>query len=156
MHPLAVALAVACLPLIGMAPLEPELRNAAVLMAAMPMMSIYPILALPYGFGDRAAAALVLATVGSFATLNALLWLMEPIGADAVVRGLCLHQAIAVVNVASRCTQVLRRLIQRAADLRCRAAWEVAPHQRRHGGHAHEAGVRKSRYQCAEGGVVPA
>ena len=76
MHPLAVALAVACLPLIGMAPLEPELRNAAVLMAAMPMMSIYPILALPYGFGDRAAAALVLATVGSFATLNALLWLL--------------------------------------------------------------------------------
>ncbi|KQW93624.1 permease [Massilia sp. Root418] len=76
MHPLAVALAVACLPLAGMAPLAPELRNAAILMAAMPMMSIYPILALPYGFAERSAAALVLATVGSFATLSALLWLL--------------------------------------------------------------------------------
>ncbi|KQV90277.1 permease [Massilia sp. Root351] len=76
MHPLAVALAVASLPLVGMAPLAPELRNAAILMAAMPMMSIYPILALPYGFADRGAAALVLATVGSFATLSALLWLL--------------------------------------------------------------------------------
>lgn len=76
MHPLAVALAVACLPLVGMAPLAPELRNAAILMAAMPMMSIYPILALPYGFAERSAAALVLATVGSFATLSALLWLL--------------------------------------------------------------------------------
>jgi predicted permease len=76
MHPLAVALAVACLPLLGMAPLAPDLRNAAILMAAMPMMSIYPILALPYGFAERGAAALVLATMGSFATLSALLWLL--------------------------------------------------------------------------------
>ena len=45
-------------------------------MAAMPMMSIYPILALPYGFAERSAAALVLATVVSFATLSALLWLL--------------------------------------------------------------------------------
>jgi predicted permease len=72
MHPLAVA----CLPLLGMAPLAPDLRNAAILMAAMPMMSIYPILALPYGFAERSPAALVLATVGSFATLSALLWLL--------------------------------------------------------------------------------
>ncbi|WP_228893283.1 AEC family transporter [Pseudoduganella aquatica] len=76
LHPLMVALALAALPLLGVAPLEPELRNAAVLMAAMPMMSIYPLLALPYGFTERAAAALVLATVASFGTLSALLWLM--------------------------------------------------------------------------------
>lgn len=78
LHPLAVALAAACLPWIGLAPLDPALRNAGVLMAAMPMMSIYPMLAQPYGFADRSAAALVLATVASFLTLSALLWFIAP------------------------------------------------------------------------------
>ena len=77
-HPLAVTLAVACLPWLGMAPLSSDMRHAAVLMAAMPMMSIYPMLAQPYGFAERGATALVLATVGSFVTLNALLWLLMP------------------------------------------------------------------------------
>ena len=78
LHPLAVALVVACLPWFGMAPLDHAMATAAVLMAAMPMMSIYPMLAQPYGFADRSAAALVLATVGSFITLSALLWMISP------------------------------------------------------------------------------
>ena len=48
---------------------------AAVLLAAMPTMSIYPILAQAYGHEDRSAAALLIATIASFFTLSALLWL---------------------------------------------------------------------------------
>lgn len=77
LHPLAVALVIACLPWLGMAPLDPMMRKSAVLMAAMPMMSIYPILAQPYGFADRGAAALAMATVASFITLSGLLWLLN-------------------------------------------------------------------------------
>lgn len=76
LHPLAVALLIACLPWLGVTPLDSELRAAAVMMAAMPMMSIYPILSQAYGFEDRSAAALVLATMTSFLTLSGLIWLL--------------------------------------------------------------------------------
>lgn len=75
LHPLAVALVMAALPYAGIAPAEPALRHAAVMMAAMPMMSIYPIVAQAYGLENRSAAALVLTTSASFFTLSALLWL---------------------------------------------------------------------------------
>jgi predicted permease len=42
-HPLAVLLVASLLPLLGVAAMEPQLRAAALLMAAMPMLSIYPI-----------------------------------------------------------------------------------------------------------------
>jgi malonate transporter len=45
-------------------------------MAAMPAMSIYPILARQYGQGEVAAAAMLTMTVLAFATVNALLWLL--------------------------------------------------------------------------------
>jgi predicted permease len=48
-HPLAVLLVASLLPLLGVAAMEPQLRAAALLMAAMPMLSIYPILAQAYG-----------------------------------------------------------------------------------------------------------
>ncbi|GAB2875524.1 hypothetical protein GCM10027277_50960 [Pseudoduganella ginsengisoli] len=54
---------------------DPQLRRAAILMAAMPMMSIYPIVAQAYGLENRSAAALVLTTSASFVTLSVLLWL---------------------------------------------------------------------------------
>ena len=76
LHPLLVFVAVSALPLLGLAPLSPELRFAAVLMAAMPMMSIYPILAQNYGEEDDAAAGMLLATLCSFFTINGLLWLL--------------------------------------------------------------------------------
>lgn len=73
LHPLAVLLAILALPALGMPALEPSLRNAAVLMAAMPMLSIYPILAQAYGEESSSAAAMLVTTVCSFFTLSGLL-----------------------------------------------------------------------------------
>jgi predicted permease len=77
LHPLAVLVAVVALPVLGLPALDPALRMAAVLMAAMPMMSIYPILAQAYGQEDFAATALLLTTAASFFTLSATLWLLH-------------------------------------------------------------------------------
>jgi predicted permease len=77
-HPLAVLLVSALLlPLLGVAPMPPELRAAALLMAAMPMLSIYPILAQAYGEADRSATALLICMVASFFTLSAWMWLVR-------------------------------------------------------------------------------
>jgi uncharacterized membrane protein YfbV (UPF0208 family) len=46
-------------------------------MAAMPMLSIYPILAQIYGQEDFSAAALLIATAASFYTLSGLLWALR-------------------------------------------------------------------------------
>jgi malonate transporter len=75
-HPLAVWTGIALLPLFGLPRLDPALATAAVLMAAMPMLSIYPILAQAYGEEDLSATVLLLATIASFFTLSALLWLV--------------------------------------------------------------------------------
>lgn len=75
--PLAVLLGVAALPVFGLPPLDPALRQAAVLMAAMPMMGIYPILAMQYGLQGIAASALLVATVASFFTINLVMWLFR-------------------------------------------------------------------------------
>jgi predicted permease len=79
LHPLAVLLATLAVPVLGMPALDPELQLAAVLLAAMPMMSIYPILAQAYGQEDFAATALLLTTVASFFTLSGLLWIFQHI-----------------------------------------------------------------------------
>ena len=76
-HPLAVLLILSLLPLAGMAPMEPALRAAALLMAAMPMLSIYPIVAQAYGEADRSATTLLLCMVASFFTLSAWMWLVR-------------------------------------------------------------------------------
>ena len=54
---------------------DPMLRNAAIINAGMPMMSIYPILGQKYGKEGVCAAALVATTVVSFFTISSLLWL---------------------------------------------------------------------------------
>ena len=77
--PAFVFLAVQALPLLGFAPLSLPLQQAAVLMAAMPMMGIYPVLALQYGLQGLAATAMLVATVVSFATINLLLWVFARI-----------------------------------------------------------------------------
>ena len=59
-------------------PADPALRTAAVVFVAMPMLSIYPILAQKYGLEGYCAAALLLATVLSFATISLGLWLLGP------------------------------------------------------------------------------
>ena len=76
-HPLAVFLAISALPLLGLTPMDASLRTGAVLMAAMPMMGIYPILAQAYGQEDFSAAALLVTTVLSFFTLSGLLWVLR-------------------------------------------------------------------------------
>lgn len=65
LHPLCVFFWVWLFP-----PTEPLLRAAAVLFAAMPMMSVYPALGQRYGFEKLCAAALLGATVASFFTIT--------------------------------------------------------------------------------------
>jgi predicted permease len=72
LHPLAVLLMVVLLP-----PMDPQLQTAVVLMAAVPMLGIYPVLAQPYGQDGMAAAAQLGTTVVSFFTLTSLLWLLR-------------------------------------------------------------------------------
>ena len=72
LHPLAVGAMMWLLP-----PDDPALRAAAVVFAATPMLSIYPILAQKYGFEELCAAALLLATVLSFATISVALWVLD-------------------------------------------------------------------------------
>lgn len=72
LHPLAVFGFLALLP-----PLDADLRTAAVLIAAMPMLSIYPVLAQRYGHERFCAAVLLATTTTSFVTITGLLWAMR-------------------------------------------------------------------------------
>lgn len=70
-HPLAVGL------LLALAlPFEPVLMQAALVLAALPMITIYPLLAQRYDHGDVAAAALLVTTAASFVTLTVGIWLL--------------------------------------------------------------------------------
>ena len=71
-HPLLVLAAVLLLP-----PTVRELQIAVVVMAAVPMLGIYPILAQKHGHDSMAAAAQLGATIASFFTLTALLWVVK-------------------------------------------------------------------------------
>ncbi len=73
LHPLAVLLLVMLLP-----PMARELQVAVVMMAAVPQMGIYPILAQRFGHDGLAASAQLASTVVSFFTLTALLWVLAP------------------------------------------------------------------------------
>lgn len=64
LHPLLVLLAVLLLP-----PMPRELQVTAVVMAAVPMLGIYPVLAQKHGHDAMAAAAQLATTVASFLTL---------------------------------------------------------------------------------------
>ncbi len=70
LHPLCVFLVFLLLPLT-----DHRLQTTAILNAAMPMMSIYPLFGQKYGHENVCAAALVAATVSSFFTISAFLWL---------------------------------------------------------------------------------
>jgi len=77
LHPLAVLTFILLLPIIGLPALDPSLQKAAVLMGAMPMLSIYTILAQAYGQEDASSAAMLTTTVVSFFTLSGLLFLLK-------------------------------------------------------------------------------
>lgn len=74
-HPLAVLGFLWLLP-----PLDPALRAAAVLLACMPMLSIYPVLAQKYHHEGFCAAALLATTVLSFATISIALAALHAVG----------------------------------------------------------------------------
>lgn len=74
--PLAVWLGFSVMSLIGFGLVDPELRKAAIIMAATPTMSIYPLLAQRYGDAETAATAMLIMTVLSFFTISALLYLL--------------------------------------------------------------------------------
>lgn len=80
-HPLAVFGAILLVTRLGLPALEPKLLTAAVLMAAVPMLSIYTIVAQRYGQEEQTAAAVLLTTTVSFFTLSGLLWLLKLNGA---------------------------------------------------------------------------
>lgn len=73
LHPLAVLVAATWVVPIA----DPQLRMAAVVFAAMPMLGIFPIMAQRHGHEDTAAAALLITTIASFFTLSGLLWLLK-------------------------------------------------------------------------------
>lgn len=70
LHPLAMLAALLALP-----PIDPKLQLAAVTLATVPMLSIYPILGHRYGQESLCAAALLATTSASFVTISGVLWL---------------------------------------------------------------------------------
>ena len=72
LHPLATLALVWLLP-----PMQRELQVAVVVMAAVPMLGIYPILAQKHGHDSMAAAAQLGTTVAGFFTLTALVWALR-------------------------------------------------------------------------------
>ncbi|AOW15718.1 permease [Hydrogenophaga crassostreae] len=77
LHPLALWGAVSLLPMLGLPALQGDLRAAAILSAAMPMLGIYSLLAGRHGYEGFSAAALLATTAASFFSLSAILWLMR-------------------------------------------------------------------------------
>jgi malonate transporter len=73
-HPMAVA---AVLWFLG--PMDASLQISALLLSSMPMLSIYPLIAQPYGLEGLNAATLLTATVVSFFTLSFILWGMTQV-----------------------------------------------------------------------------
>ncbi|MEZ5643801.1 MAG: AEC family transporter [Burkholderiaceae bacterium] len=76
-HPAAIWLTILALDALGLPSPQGDLRVAAVLSAAMPMIGVYAILAQRHGHERWAAAALFVTTTASFASLSGILWLMR-------------------------------------------------------------------------------
>jgi len=60
-------------------PMDASLQISGVLLASMPMMGIFPLLAQRHGQEGFCAAALLVTTVASFFTISALLWGMSQV-----------------------------------------------------------------------------
>lgn len=72
-HPLTVYLG---FKLVG--PIDPALKSIGIIMAGMPMVSIYPLLGQRYGLGDMCAAALLISTMLSVLTITLIVWVVGP------------------------------------------------------------------------------
>ncbi|KXS54840.1 MAG: auxin efflux carrier [Marinobacter sp. T13-3] len=68
LHPLLVFLLLMLVP-----GLSPDLRLSMLLLASMPMFSVYPIIAGPYGLGQTCASILIATTALSFVSLTLVL-----------------------------------------------------------------------------------
>lgn len=77
LHPAAVFAATLALPFVGLAPLSPDMQAVAIILAAVPMMGIYPILAQRFGRERSSVVAMLTATVLSFFSLSAVLWAVK-------------------------------------------------------------------------------
>lgn len=73
LHPALALLAVMLVAAIGL-PLDPDMRTALILSAAMPMFGIYAVLAQEAGHEGMASVALLTATTLAFFTLSGLLY----------------------------------------------------------------------------------
>jgi malonate transporter len=71
LHPLFVGLM-----LMVVEPMAPSLKISALLLAGMPMLGIYPLLAQRHGEEGFCASALLVTTVASFFTISFILWAM--------------------------------------------------------------------------------
>lgn len=69
LHPACVLLAMVLLPA-----MSPELRTTGVLFSAMPMLSIYPLIAMKHGLESRSAAILLVSTLLAFLTIAGWMW----------------------------------------------------------------------------------
>lgn len=81
LHPLLVWAALAVLVVLGLPDLSPALRSALLLSAAMPVFTVYPVLAQRYGQDQVASAALLASTAASFVTLSVLLFVLPGVSA---------------------------------------------------------------------------
>ena len=70
-HPLAILAAFLLIP-----DIEPIYFAGALLFAASPMISIYPLFGQRYGLGGVSATAMLVGTIASFFTLSLIIWLM--------------------------------------------------------------------------------
>lgn len=77
-HPVAVAVALLGLSMLGLGPGDDRLVAAAILMASTPAMSIYPIIAQSYGEPRVAALAMFVMTALSFLTMSVGLAILLP------------------------------------------------------------------------------
>ncbi|MCO6186319.1 AEC family transporter [Rhizobium sp. L1K21] len=76
-HPLGLLAGFAMLAALGIVTASRELFDAALIMAALPQMGIYVILAGRYGEEKTAAITMFLTTVVSFFTLSLLIWYLD-------------------------------------------------------------------------------
>lgn len=77
LHPLAVWLGLLAVAAAGIPVADQRLADAAILMAAMPAMGIYPILAQRYRQQRIAALAMLMMTALSFFSISAVLGLLK-------------------------------------------------------------------------------
>lgn len=77
LHPAFVFAVMLALVALGLPSLDPQLRTGLLLTAALPVFSILPVLAHPYGEAEPMAAVMLVTTATSFLTLSVLLAALE-------------------------------------------------------------------------------